>query len=182
MTAIQADASSRRTLSWHGIDWRQAIQTVRRLQVRIVKATQAGNWRQVRNLQRLLTRSLSAKCLAVKRVTENGGKNTPGVDGEIWNTPQLKIDGAVRLQKRQFKAKPLKRKYIPKSDGKKLRALGIPCMMDRAYQALHLLALDPEAETTGDPNSYGFRKGRSTADAIGQLFTILARQDAAPGY
>jgi RNA-directed DNA polymerase len=112
-------------------------------------------------------------------VTENRGKVTPGVDGEIWNTPQLKTSGVKRLQKRQFKAKPLKRRYIPKSDGKKLRPLGIPCKIDRAYQALHLLALDPVAETTGDPNSYGFRKGRSTADAIGQLFLMLSRKNSA---
>lgn len=174
-----ADAPSCDAVTWHAINWRKANRTVRRLQARIVKAVQAGKWHKVRSLQRLLTRSFSGRALAVKRVTENQGKNTPGVDGEIWNTPQLKMSGVKRLQKRQFKAKPLKRRYIPKSDGKKLRPLGIPCIIDRAYQALHLLALDPVAETKGDPNSYGFRKGRSTADAIGQLFLNLRQANSA---
>jgi RNA-directed DNA polymerase len=176
---LLADAPSHDVLTWHAINWRKTNRTVRRLQARIVKAVQAGKWYKVRSLQRLLTRSFSGRLLAVKRVTENRGKSTPGIDGEIWNTPQLKAIGVKRLQKRQFKAKPLKRRYIPKSDGKKLRPLGIPCMIDRAHQALHLLALDPVAETKGDPNSYGFRKGRSTADAIGQLFLMLSRKNSA---
>jgi RNA-directed DNA polymerase len=174
-----ADAPSHEAVTWHAIDWRKAVRNVRRLQARIVKAVRAGKWHKVRALQRLLTRSLSSQALAVKRVTENRGKNTPGVDGEVWNTPQQKAQGVKRLQKRQFKAQPLKRRYIPKADGKKLRALGIPCMIDRAYQALHLLALDPVAETTGDPNSYGFRRERSAADAIGQLYLMLARKSSA---
>lgn len=176
---LLADAPSHEAVTWHAIDWRKANRIVRRLQARIVKAVRAGKWHKVRALQRLLTRSFSSRVLAVKRVTENQGKETSGVDGEIWNTPQRKAQGVVRLQQRQFKAKPLKRRYIPKSDGKKRRALGIPCMIDRAYQALHLLALDPVAETIGDPNSYGFRKGRSAADAIGQLFLMVSRKNAA---
>lgn len=180
---LLADAPSHDVLTWHAINWRKTNRTVRRLQARIVKAVQAGKWYKVRSLQRLLTRSFSDRLLAVKRVTENRGKITPGIDGEIWNTPQLKAIGVKRLQKRQFKAKPLKRRYIPKSDGKKLRRVplgrGIPCMIDRAHQALYLLALDPVAETKGDPNSYGFRKGRSTADAIGQLFLMLSRKNSA---
>jgi RNA-directed DNA polymerase len=170
-----ADAPSHEVGKWHAIDWRKANYTVRRLQARIVKAAQAGKWHKVRALQRLLTRSLSSQVLAVKRVTENRGKRTAGVDGEIWGTPEQKAKGVERLQDRPYKARPLKRKYIPKANGKKKRALGIPCLIDRAYQALHLLALDPVAETTADPNSYGFRRERSTADAIGQLFLVLHR-------
>lgn len=142
---LLADAPSHNVVTWHAIDWRQATRNVRRLQARIVKAVRAGKWHKVRALQRLLTRSFSGRSLAVKRVTENRGKNTPGVDREIWNTPQLKAKGVIHLQKRKFKAKPLKRTYIPKSDGKRLRRVpsgrGIPCQIDRAYQALHLLAL-----------------------------------------
>jgi len=170
-----ADAPSHDEKSWHAVNWRKANRNVRRLQARIVKAVQSGKRHKARSLQRLLSRSYSGRLLAVKRVTENKGKNTPGVDGEIWDTPKKKAKAVTRLRQWYFKAKPLKRRYIPKSNGKR-RPLGIPCMIDRAYQALHLLALEPIAETTGDPNSYGFRKRRSAADAMTQIFTILARK------
>lgn len=162
---LVADAPIHQGFTWHSIDWGKAERTVRRLQARIVKATRAGKWRRVRNLQRLLTRSFSARLLAVKRVTENRGKKTPGVDGERWETPRQKERGVERLDQRKYRTKPLKRIYIPKRNGKR-RALGIPYLIDRAHQALYLLALDPIAETTGDPNSYGFRRERSPADAI----------------
>jgi RNA-directed DNA polymerase len=164
--------------AWHGIDWRQVNRHVRRLQARIVKATKEGRWGKVKALQRLLTHSFSAKALAVKRVTENKGKRTAGVDGEIWNTPAKKMRGVERLGKHGYKAQPLRRLYIPKRNGKK-RPLGIPTMLDRAQQALHLLALDPVAETTADCNSYGFRKERSAADAIEQCFKALRLPGAA---
>jgi RNA-directed DNA polymerase len=143
-----------------------------------VKATQEGRWGKVRALQRLLTRSFSGKALAVKRVTENRGKNTPGVDGEIWDTPAKKMQAVHELRQRGYRPQPLRRMYIPKSSGK-MRPLGIPTMKDRAMQALYLLALDPIAETQADPNSYGFRKKRCQADAIAQCFTVLSRKDRA---
>lgn len=88
MTAgLSAGAASRGVVEWHAIEWQQAHQTVRRLQARIVKATQAGRWGKVKALQRLLTHSFSGRALAVKRVTENHGKHTPGVDRAIWDTP-----------------------------------------------------------------------------------------------
>jgi RNA-directed DNA polymerase len=157
---------------WHAIDWKSANDNVRRLQTRIVKATKAGKWGKVKALQRLLTRSFSGKALAVRRVTENQGKNTPGVDKIIWNTPQKKINAVYGLRQRDDHPLPLRRIYLPKKNGKK-RALGIPAMKDRAMQALYLLAVDPRAETTADPNAYGFRPQRSTADAIEQGFTAL---------
>jgi RNA-directed DNA polymerase len=163
---------------WHAVDWQQAHKHVRRLQARIVKATQEGRWGKVQSLQRLLTRSYSAKVLAVRRVTENEGRNTPGVDGEIWDTPQKKMDAVHRLRHRGYKPQPLRRMYVPKSNGKK-RPLGIPTMTDRAMQALHLMALESVAETLADRNSYGFRKGRSAADAIAQCFHLLARGHSA---
>ncbi len=126
----------------------------------------------VKALQRLLTRSFSGKALAVRRVTENQGKNTPGVDKVTWNTPQKKINAVYSLRQRDYHPQPLRRIYIPKKNGKR-RALGIPTMKDRSMQAIYLLALDPVAETTADPNSYGFRPQRSTADAIEQCFTAL---------
>ena len=110
---------------WHHIDWYKVTRNVRRLQARIVKATKACKWRKVKSLQRLLTRSFSGKAMAVKRVTENKGKNTPGVDGEIWNTLKKKIDAVDALKQRGYKAQPLRRVYILKSNGQK-RPLGIP--------------------------------------------------------
>ena len=151
---------------------------VRRLQARIVKATQEGRWGKVKALQRLLTCSFSGKALAVKRVTDNQGKRTSGVDGEIWNSPASKHKAIGTLRRRGYQPQPLRRVYIPKANGK-LRPLGIPTMKDRAMQALHLLALAPVAETTADRNSYGFRPGRSTADAIGQSFLMLSHKDSA---
>ena len=154
---------------------RQAIhRNVRRLQVRIVQATKAGRWNKVKSLQRLLTHSYSGKVLAVRRVTENNGKKTPGVDQKIWKTPEDKIRAVHALKSRGYQSQPLRRVYIPKSDGKTMRPLGIPCMIDRAHQALHLLALDPVLETNADRNSYGFRQKRSCADAIGQCFITLS--------
>ena len=161
---------------WHAIEWQQVHQEVRRLQARIVKAIQAGRWGKVRALQHLLAHSFSGKALAVKRVTENQGKRTPGVDREIWNTPQKKAEAIHRLRQHGYRAQPLRRVYIPKSNGNGKRPLGIPCMIDRAFQMLYKFTLDPIAETTGDPNSYGFRLGRSTADAIGQCFLNLSHK------
>ena len=175
-----AGAVSHRTISWHAIDWRKAHADVRRLQARIVKATQEGKWGKVKALQRLLTHSFSGKALAVKRVTENQGKRTAGVDGEIWDTPTKKAAGICSLNQHSYQPLPLRRIYIPKSSNpKKLRPLGIPTMKDRAMQALYLLALDPVAETQADPNSYGFRKERSCADAIGQIHTVLSNRAGA---
>ena len=168
-------ASFHGVTDWHAIDWESANHTVRRLQARIVKATQEGKWGKVKALQRLLTRSLSGKALAVRRGTENQGKNTPGVDRITWNTPQKKLNGVYSLRQRDYHPQPLRRIYIPKKNGKK-RPLGIPSMKCRAMQALDLLALDPVAETTADPNSYGFRPGRSTADAIEQCFCVLGKR------
>jgi len=157
---------------WHAIDWKSVSCNVRRLQTRIVKATQGKKWGKVKALQRLLTRSFSGKALAVRRVTENQGKNTPGVDKVTWKTPQKKINAVYSLRQRDYHPQPLRRIYIAKKNGKK-RALGIPAMKDRAMQALYLLALDPIAETTADLNSYGFRPQRSTEDAIEQCFIAL---------
>ena len=171
-------APSNRIMNWNSIDWRQCHENVRKLQARIVKATKEGRWGKVKALQRLLTTSFSGKVVAVKRVTSNKGKYTPGVDGEIWPTPEAKSKGILSLRRRGYHPAPLRRIYIPKANGKR-RPLGIPTFHDRAMQALHLLALDPVSETTADLNSYGFRPSRSTADAIQQCFKVLAKKDRA---
>ena len=174
MTTAQAvGAVSSEAKEWYAIDWPTIHRNVRRLQVRIAQATKEGRWGKVRALQRLLTHSYTGKILAVRRVTENSGKRTPGVDQEIWDTPEKKTQAVHELKRRGYHPQPLRRVYILKSDGKTMRPLGIPTMIDRAMQALHLLALDPVAETSADKNSYGFRQQRSCADAIQQCFNAL---------
>jgi RNA-directed DNA polymerase len=181
MTApVQAGAVSHKEVDWHAINWQKAHTIVRRLQARIVKATQVGRWGKVQALQRLLTHSFSAKVLAVKRVTENQGKRTPGVDGIIWDTPEKKAMAVSSLHPRRYRARPLRRIYIPKSGESGQRPLSIPCMHDRAMQALYLLGLDPIAETLAEPNSYGFRLERSPADALDQCHTVLSLKHSAP--
>ena len=182
MTAVTlepAGAVSHRCEDWHSINWKRVNGNVRRLQARIVKATKEGRGGKVKALQHLLTHSFSGKSLATRRVTENQGKNTPGVDKVTWNSPKSKWMALHELKRRGYKPLPLRRVYIPKSKGK-MRPLGIPTMRDRAMQALYLLALDPVAECTADPNSYGFRKERACADAIEQCFKTLSRKCAAP--
>ena len=146
--------------------------------MRIAKAVQEKRYGKTRALQWMLTHSYSAKVLAVKRVTGNSGAKTPGIDGVIWKTAKQKIQAVSELRHSGIKTQPLRRIYIPKKNGQK-RPLGIPTMMDRAHQALHLLALEPIAETTADINSYGFRPKRRTADALEQCFIALARKNSA---
>lgn len=165
-------------VAWDGISWADVQRQVRQLQTRIVKSLQEGRYGKAKALQWLLTHSFSGKALAVKRVTENKGKNTPGVDKATWKTPRAKTNAIASLKRRGYSALPLRRVLIPKKNGK-TRPLGIPVMRCRAMQALHLLALEPIAETTADPNSYGFRPERSTADAGGQCFITLAQRAAA---
>ena len=168
MTA-QAGAPWDTLPGWDALDWQAIAATVRRLQMRIVKAVKEGRWNKVKALQHLLIHSANAKLLAVRRVTENDGRNTPGVDKELWVTPRRKQSGARSLTPHGYQPAPLRRIYIPKANGK-LRPLGIPTMKDRAMQALFLMTLDPIAETTADGASYGFRQGRSCADAIERCF------------
>lgn len=163
---------------WHSIDWANCHREVRRLQARIVKATQEGRWGKVKALQWLLTHSFSGKALVVRRVTENQGKKTPGVDKVVWDTPEKKLRAMDELKRRGYRPSPLKRVHVPKANGK-LRPLGIPTMKDRAMQALYLLGLLPVSETTADGCSYGFRPERSVADAIERCFNALGRRDAA---
>ena len=167
---------------WSSIQWNEIEKVVTRLQNRIAVATSEGNWGDVRNLQRLLVKSFTARLKAVKRVAQdNQGKNTPGIDGVRWTTPAQKYQAALSLTDMKRKALPLKRVYIPKASGN-LRPLGIPCMWDRANQALWDLALLPVAEELSDRTSYGFRPFKGAWDAYAQIQTLFSRKKYASDW
>jgi RNA-directed DNA polymerase len=145
------------TVEWKDINWRKLERVTFKLQKRIFQASERGDVKAVRKLQKTLIRSWSAKCIAVRRVTQdNQGKKTAGVDGVKALTPKQRINlvGKLRLT---GKAKPTRRVNIPKPGTTETRPLGIPTMYDRALQALVKLALEPEWEALFEPNSYGFR-------------------------
>jgi RNA-directed DNA polymerase len=171
--ATLAGAAPGPATDWHAIDWQKVYRTVRRLQARIVKAVRAGRWHKVKALVYLLTHSFSGRALAILRVVTNSGAKSPGVDGVLWNTPEAKTAAFSALRRYGYRPQPLRRVYIPKSNGK-MRPLGIPTMTDRAMQALYLLGLDPIEETLADRNSYGFRPGRCCADALERCHNLLS--------
>lgn len=161
---------------WHAIDWRAVEDDVRRLRQRIFAASQAGNLRKVRNLQKLMLRSRANALHSVRRVTEvNKGRKTAGIDGQIAHTATDKAELARWVQHRSklWQARPVKRVWIPKSNGKQ-RGLGIPVIADRCLQAVTVNALEPEWEARFEPKSYGFRPGRSCQDAIAAIFWTAA--------
>jgi len=168
-------ASLAKNEDWQAIKWQASERLVFRIQMRIAKAMREEKFNKVKVLQRLLTRSFSAKCMAVRKVTTNKGAKTPGIDGITWNTNKQKTEAVSNLRHKGYKPLPVRRVYITKSNGQK-RPLGICVMKDRAMQALSLFALEPVAETQADPNSYGFRSYRSCADAIAQCFIVLAKR------
>jgi len=161
---------------WQDIPWRTVERKVFKLQRRIYRATHRGETRTVHRLQRLLKRSWYARLLATRRVTQdNRGKKTAGVDGVKNVAPPQRLKLAQRLT-HPLKAKPIRRVWIPKPGTEEKRPLGILVMHDRAKQALIKLALEPEWEAKFEPNSYGFRPGRSCHDAIEAIFTSIGQK------
>ena len=165
--------ASKPMYQWNTIRWPKIERKVLKLQKRIYRAAQRGDDRQVRRLQKLLLRSHYAKLLAVRQVTQdNRGKKTPGVDGIAALTPVERRTLAEHLQL-DGNAAPVRRVYIPKPGTREQRPLGIPTIADRAKQGLVTQALEPEWEAKFEPNSYGFRPGRSTWDAIGAIYVQI---------
>jgi RNA-directed DNA polymerase len=162
-------------VGWNEIDWQKCQTTVFKLQRRIYQASKDGDTQQVHKLQKTLLRSWNAKLLAVRTVTQDDqGKNTAGVDGVKSITPKQRVELAMSLEL-DDKARPARRVYIPKANGEK-RPLGIPTIEDRAKQALAKLALEAEWEAKFEPNSYGFRPGRSCHDSIEAIFLTIRQK------
>lgn len=163
---------------WNTVNWKQVNQEVKRLRQRIYRAAKEGDLKKVRSLQKLMLRSNSNHLHAVRRVSQiNAGKNTPGIDKLTVKTPKARGQLVDSLKdKGVWKAKPARRVYIPKSNGK-MRPLGIPVMRDRAMQAVVKNALEPYWEAKFEGTSYGFRPGRSCHDAIEAIWNC-ARADA----
>ena len=165
-------------MEWSDVDWTATEAVVRRIQDRIFRAAKAGDGAQVKNLQKLLVRSRSAKLLAIRQVTQrNAGRNTPGIDGVVCRTPEDRVTLLESgLDLKGYKPQPVRRIYIPKAIGKTRPASGIPTVKDRVMQAVVKLALEPEWETRFEANSYGFRPGRCTMDAIEAIFIALGQK------
>ena len=166
--------------SWNKLPWRTFEQHVYRIQKRIFRAKQRGNTRAVHKLQKFLIKSNAARCLAVRRVTQdNQGKKTAGIDGVKSVAPKRRLEMVDHLHPKhwkQRKSQPVRRIYIPKPGKDEKRPLGIPVMLDRAHQCLVKQAIEPEWESVFEPNSYGFRRGRSCHDAIDAIFKSISRK------
>jgi RNA-directed DNA polymerase len=172
--AVMVNGPEDGEFDWAAVDWRAVEDNVGRLRQRIFTATQAGDLKRVRSLQKLMVRSRANTLVSVRRVTEvNAGRKTPGIDGQVVSTGPGKAELTrwIHCHARPWTARPVKRVYIPKAGGKQ-RPLGIPVIVDRVLQARVLNALEPEWEARFEPRSYGFRPGRGCHDAIEAIFQV----------
>lgn len=158
---------------------------VLRIQKRIFRATREGDFRTVKNLQELLSRSRGARLVAVRRVTQiNQGRNTAGIDGKTCTKDEEKerlVDEIRGIDWDTYRCSPVRRTRIPKPGKREKRPLGIPIMKDRAMQAIIKSALEPEWEAKFEQNSYGFRPGRRCMDAVRMIHDVLAMQKGKTG-
>ena len=178
MTSVTDPTDRELAQQWKDIDWTNVEKTVNNLQFRIASAAKKNDWKSVNKLSRLLTNSYYAKLWAVRKVTSNRGSRSPGIDGVAWISNADKMRAALSLTKKGYHARPLKRRYIPKKNGK-ARPLSIPTMYDRAMQTLYALALSPIESVTSDKTSFGFKPYRSTKDAYAYLFICLSKKTSA---
>jgi RNA-directed DNA polymerase len=175
-TRVVVNGPEDELLRWDAVDWRACEKRVRCLRQRIFTASEAGDHKRVRNLQKLMLRSRANTLLGVRRVTErNAGRKTAGIDGEVVLSAKAKMNLADRVQRspEPWRARPLKRVYIPKQGSSKQRPLGIPVVLDRVQQARVVNALEPEWEARFEPKSYGFRPGRGCHDAIAAIYLTV---------
>jgi len=165
-------------LGWHEVNWLNANNKVSAIQQDIVKAVLSQDMKTVYRLQRQLVNSFEARALAIRKVVTNQGGKTAGVDQKIWSTPGSRFKaiaelGEITRTPSKYRASPVKRVLIPKPGTTEMRPLGIPTMIDRAVQAVYHMAVDPVVECSSDPNSYGFRKYRSTHDAMTTIRSLM---------
>lgn len=175
---IEPKANKGSYKGWHEIDWRKVEMKMKDLQEKIVIATVKKDFKEVYRLQWIILQSLEGKALAVRKVVTNKGGKTSGVDEVVWEGSKdywKAINDLTQIIKnpKEYRASPVRRVLIPKGNTKELRPLGIPTMIDRAVQAIYQLGLDPVVEAQSDPNSFGFRKNRSTHDAITAIRSLL---------
>ena len=170
-----------RLRQWQDIDWCHNTKAIKDLRQQIFRASQCGDHKKLRSLQRLALKSRANAEMSVRQVTQiNAGRKTPGVDGQVALTPDERTPLVKELlQDQTWKARPARRVYIPKANGKQ-RPLGIPTIADRCRQAMVKNALEPEWEAKFEPCSYGFRPGRSCHDAIGRIFRICLPNSRKP--